>query len=357
MKQNHKFSKENQEFINELKSRINEFFKKNQVSKYGGWRIWAKVVVMAALYFLPYTLMVSGVVSHPGLVILMWSIMGFGMAGLGLNVMHDANHGALSKNKSVNHIMSYTMNIIGGSSFMWKLQHNVLHHSFTNIEGSDSDMDHVPILRFSPHKKWLPIHRFQFVYAWFLYSLLTLSKLVMSDFTQLFKYRRWGLVKDVQKNFLHILAWKLFYVSYALVIPLVFINASVGVIILGFVVMHLIAGFILSAIFQTAHIMPTSEFPLPDANGYIDNDWAIHQLSTTCNYSPKDPIFSWFVGGLNFQVEHHLFQSISHVHYRKLSKIVKQTAEEFKVPYYSSKSFLHAIYEHTMMLKKLGATA
>ena len=102
--------------------------------------------------------------------------MGFGMAGLGLNVMHDANHGALSKNKSVNHIMSYTMNIIGGSSFMWKLQHNVLHHSFTNIEGSDSDMDHVPILRFSPHKKWLPIHRFQFVYAWFLYKKMGLDK-------------------------------------------------------------------------------------------------------------------------------------------------------------------------------------
>lgn len=357
MKQNHKFSKENQEFINTLKSRINDFFKQNKVSKYGGWRIWVKVFVMASLYFLPYIFMLTGVIYHEGLVIAMWAIMGFGMAGLGLNVMHDANHGSLSKNKKVNHIMSYTMNIIGGSSFMWKLQHNVLHHSFTNIEGSDSDMDHVPILRFSPHKKLLGVHRFQYIYAWFLYSMLTLSKLVVSDFTQLFKYERWGLIKNTNKIFYSILAWKVFYVLYALVLPLIFINAPALIIIAGFVLMHLIAGLTLSAIFQTAHIMPTSEFPLPDTNGHINNDWALHQMSTTCNYALKDPIFSWFVGGLNFQVEHHLFQSISHVHYRKLSKIVQQTASEFKIPYYHSKNFLEAVYQHTLMLKQLGRVA
>lgn len=355
MKHNHKhkFSKENADFSNALKTRINEFFEKQNKSKYGGLNIWAKVFVMASLYFIPYILMIAGIVTNPTLIVLMWVIMGFGMAGLGLNVMHDANHGALSKNKRINHIMGYTMNIIGGNKLMWKLQHNVLHHSFTNIEGADSDMDHVPILRFSPHKKLLPIHKFQFLYAWPMYGMLTLSKLLVSDITQLYKYNRWGLVKDVNKELRQVVAWKIIYVIYALVLPLIFIQSTAAVII-GFIAMHMIAGFILSAIFQTAHIMPTSEFPLPDDSGTINNNWAIHQLTTTANYAPKSRIFSWFVGGLNFQVEHHLFQSISHVHYRRLSKIVAETSKEFKVPYYSNKSFFGAMLEHTRMLKSLG---
>jgi len=355
MKHNHKhkFSPDNADFSNALKLRINDFFEKHNKSRYGGLSIWTKVLVMASLYFIPYILMVTGIVSSPTLVVSMWVIMGFGMAGLGLNVMHDANHGALSKNKKINDIMSYTMNIIGGNKLMWKLQHNVLHHSFTNIEGADSDMDHVPILRFSPHKKLMPIHKFQFIYAWPMYGMLTLSKLFVSDFTQLFKYNRWGLVKDVNKELKQVIMWKAIYLSYALILPLIFIEATSAVVI-GFLFMNMIAGIILSAIFQTAHIMPTSDFPMPDDDGNIKTNWAIHQLTTTANYAPKNKIFSWFVGGLNFQVEHHLFQSISHVHYRKLSKIVSETAKEFKLPYHSNKTFLGAILEHTRMLKSLG---
>lgn len=354
MSAKHKFSKDNQEFIKALRLKINNFFEENNLSKHGGWRIWLKVVFQFAIYFVPYILMFTGVITNPWLVFASWALMGFGMAGIGLNIMHDANHGAFSDNKKVNKIMGYTMNILGANKEIWKIQHNVLHHSYTNIDGADDDIDIAPILRFSPHRKLMKLHRFQFIYAWFLYGLLTLLRLFKSDFTQSVKFNKLGLVKDYKKLMIQIVSWKIIYLVYALVLPLIFIQASPWLIIAGFLTMHFIASFILSAIFQTAHIMPTSEFPLPDEAGKIHNDWALHQMSTTCNYSPRDPIFSWFVGGLNFQVEHHLFQSISHVHYRKLSKIVKETAEEFKVPYYNSSTFVKAMWEHTKMLKQLG---
>ncbi len=348
------------DFNSTLKKRVRAYFKDNNISKYANTNMKIKTVFMVALYFTPYLFMVTGVVTNIWLIALCWVIMGFGIAGIGLSVMHDANHGAYSKSDKVNYVVGRVVNLVGGYAPTWKIQHNILHHSYTNVHGYDEDVSPaLAILRFSPKDKYIPIHRFQFIYAWFFYSLMTVMWITTKDFQQLFRYKKMGLTKTENLKFGRLLSelilTKVIYYVYVVAIPILFMDISWWSIILFVITMHLIAGFTLAAIFQPAHVVPETEFPVPTRDLTIENNWAIHQLETTSNFAPKSRILYWLVGGLNYQVEHHLFPNICHVHYKKLSKIVKATAEEFGVPYYSEPTFFSALRSHGKMLKKLGA--
>ncbi|MDA7804162.1 acyl-CoA desaturase [Crocinitomix sp.] len=355
-----KFSQKiGRDFNSTLKKRVRAYFKDNNISKYANANMKIKTVFMTLLYFTPYILMLTGVITNIWLIALSWAIMGFGVAGIGLSVMHDANHGAYSKSKRVNYVVGRIVNLVGGYAPTWKIQHNILHHSYTNVHGYDEDVSPaLAILRFSPKDKHIPIHRFQFIYAWFFYSLMTVMWITTKDFQQLFRYKKMGLTKTENlkfgKLFLELLFTKLLYYAYLVVLPLIFMDIAWYQLLLFVLMMHLIAGFTLAAVFQPAHVVPDTEFPEPTKDLTIENNWAIHQLETTANFAPKSRILYWLVGGLNYQVEHHLFPSICHVHYKKLSKIVKATAEEFGLPYYSEPTFFSALRSHTRMLKQLG---
>ena len=86
----------------------------------------------------------------------------------------------------------------------------------------------------------------------------------------------------------------------------------------------------------------------------MKNTWAIHQLKTTVNFGAKSKIINWYTGGLNHQVEHHIFPHISHIHYGKISKIVRDTAKEFNLPYKEYKTTRKAIAAHFKFLKEMG---
>ena len=262
-----------------------------------------------------------------------------------------------SKSKRVNTILGYVIHLIGGSATNWKLQHNVLHHTYTNISGMDEDLDSDPLMRFSPNQKRKKFHRFQHIYAWFLYGLMTISWILDKDFLQLFRYKRKGLLSLQKINFGKALTFlifsKLFYYGYVLVLPLIFAS-SWWTALVGFFIMHFIAGFVLAIVFQCAHVVEHADYPKPMDSGNMEHNWFAHQLHTTANFGSRSRFFSWFVGGLNFQVEHHLFPNICHVHYRKLSPIVKKTAEEYGLPYHSFATFFEALSCHTRQLKKLG---
>lgn len=345
------------EFVKTLRARVNDYFKENNISRYANGTMVFKTIFMLALYFVPYFLLVFGAADVFWEEMILWAFMGTGMAGIGLAVMHDANHGAYSRIPWVNTILGYTVNVLGGNAKNWKLQHNVLHHSYTNVHGMDEDIETIPVMRFTPHSKRYWFHRFQFIYAWFFYSLMTLFWMTAKEFIQLARYKkkniadvreRWGVLLS------ELISWKVIYYVYIMAIPMYFTSGPWWYTLIGFVIMHLISGLILSAIFQPAHVMPDTDFPLPDDKGGMENNWAIHQLLTTTNFAPKSRIFSWYVGGLNFQIEHHLFPNICHVHYKKISKIVKETAQEYNLPYYSQPNFVMALAEHTRFLKKLG---
>jgi len=296
-------------------------------------------------------------VYSPWLLFTLFIISGFGSAGIGMGVMHDANHGSYSKNKQVNKYMGFTMNLLGASATVWKVQHNVLHHTYTNIKGADDDINPPFFLRFSPHTKRYWLHRFQHLYVWIFYGLSTLSWVISNDYIRINRYHKMGFFNkknEFKIEILKIIGWKIVYFSFSLVIPLIMIPLAPWIIILGFVSMHFVTGFFLTIVFQAAHVMPDNEFPLPDENGLILNDWAIHQLATTSNFSPRSRFFSWLIGGLNYQIEHHLLPNICHVHYKKLSRIVANTAREYDIPYHTKKTFISALWDHYLLLRQLG---
>lgn len=348
------------DFVTTLNERVSNYFKENKISKYGNYRMYLKALFMFALYLTPYFFLVLGGFTNIWLIAGLYALMGVGMAGIGLSVMHDACHGTFSKNPVVNTIMSYSMNLLGGNKDNWVLQHNVMHHTFTNVDGMDDDINAPEfLLRFSPHKKKYKAHRFQHIYAWFFYGFMTLVWcLPHRDIMQLWHYKKSGVISTQNKKYgqmlTELIIGKIVFFTYMVAVPMMVVNVSWWATLLLFVMMQYISGFILSIIFQPAHVMEDAMYPLPEEDGKIESSMLEHQLRTTCNFAPKSRLFYWFVGGLNYQIEHHLFPHICHIHYKKLSKIVKETAQEYNLPYHSQPTFVKAVVEHGKMLKKLG---
>ncbi|MCX6256968.1 MAG: acyl-CoA desaturase [Bacteroidia bacterium] len=346
------------DFINELRKRVELYFETNNISKYGNAGMAVKSVIMVSVYLTPYILMMSGVIESLTWIFLNWILMGIGMAGVGMVLMHDANHGTYSKSRKINKLLAYSLYFLGGFPPTWQYQHNTLHHGFTNIDGQDEDIDPIGFLRFSPHKPLHKIHKYQYLYAWFFYGLLTLSWITIKDFRKLYLYQRKGANLDRHQSFrrlkFNLILSKILYYMIFLVIPMILLPVSWSWILLSFLAMHFTSSLILSVIFQSAHVMPGSEYPLPDEQGNMENNWAIHQLLTTTDYSPKSRVFFWWVGGLNYQVEHHLFPNICHIHYRNISNIVKSTALKYDLPYHVETNFFRAIRKHASMLRILG---
>ncbi|MGM0944597.1 MAG: fatty acid desaturase family protein [Bacteroidota bacterium] len=316
-----------------------------------------KTVVLLSLYLLPIAAVIFGLATETWQLFACFVLAGFGMAGVGMGVMHDANHGSYSQNPTVNKWVGYTLNFVGASSTVWKIQHNVLHHSYTNIDEHDDDINAPFFLRFSPSAEKNGLHKYQHLYAWFFYSLSTIGWVTAKDFVRLTRYHRKGLVKGknaYRNNLLKIIAWKLGYFAVILGLPMIFSPFSAGMIFLAFIAMHAVTGFVITMVFQTAHIVPEVEFPIANEDGIVEGERMLHQMATTCNFAPNSRVLEWFIGGLNYQVEHHLFPDICHVHYREISKIVKATAEEFNVPYYSKPNFVGAVLDHFKMLYLLG---
>ena len=247
------------------------------------------------------------------------AIMGLGMAGVGMCVMHDALHGSYSHNEWVNKILGWTMYILGSNVFNWKIQHNVLHHAYTNIEGYDHDIDSRGPLRLSENAPLHKIHKYQYIHAFFLYGFITISKLI-KDFSQLIEFTKLGLTKQHAHN------------------P----------------TMEYVKMVIFKTIFQMAHVVEGAEQLNPNIDGNIENDWVVHELRTTSNFARNNLFLNWYIGGLNFQIEHHLFPNICHIHYRKISPIVEETAKEFGFDYNLKPSFMNALVSHVKRLKQLG---
>lgn len=359
MKKSIKFTAQNKaEFIKELREKVNNYFESNKISKYGNFNLAIKTIFMLVLYLTPYFLMLFGIIESLGVALLLWVVIGLGQAGVGMGIMHDSIHRSFSKNQTINKIFGATMYLVGGFPSNWEYQHNTLHHGFTNIDGYDEDIDPGKIIRLSPHKPLLKAHKYQHIYAWFLYTLMTFSWVTTKDFKQLLRYKNMGVPLSGKRTYSQQMAIliisKVIYYGIFMFIPMFLFPFAWYWAFVFFMLMHLTSGFILTVVFQTAHVVPTSEYPMPDENDTIENNWAVHQLLTTSDFAPKNPILSWFIGGLNYQVEHHLFPNISHVHYPRISKFVKEVTQKYNLPYHVQPGFIRAVYEHGKMLKRLG---
>ena len=348
-----------EEFNRILNKRVNDYIKSSKVGRYANTEMIIKSLFMFILYLTPYFMFLFGVVQSVWGLYVMYTIMGFGTAGIGLSVMHDANHGAYSKKPWINQAFGYSLNLIGANATNWKIQHNVKHHTYTNVAGIDEDISPKGnILRFNPYSEIKKHHKWQYIYAWLLYGLMTMSWIIAKDIIQLLEYTKGGLLKKhsngVVRSWIWLVITKIFYYSYILVLPVLVTGFAWYHIVLSFVLMHYIAGFILALIFQPAHVMEENTFEDSSNTDIVEENWVVHQLKTTCNFAQKNKLLSWFVGGLNYQIEHHLFPNVCHVHYRKISKIVKATAEEYNIPYKAYPTFISALISHGRTLYSLG---
>jgi linoleoyl-CoA desaturase len=341
-------------FYKTLKERVEQYFIRNNLPRTGNWRMFIKTGIILVWFVVSYILLLF-FSSSLILAVISAFALAQGFVLVGFNIMHDSNHGSYSKSKKLNSLMGLTLDLIGGSRMLWRQKHNILHHTYTNIEELDDDIHSNGLLRLSPVQKWHFWHRLQHIYALPVYSLLSLSWMTFSDFNKFFTGRigEYKLRKPSASEATLFFLTKLFYFGYMLVLPL-FFHPFLYVII-TFICIHLILGFTLSIVFQLAHTVEGNTFPRPDERtGNIENEWAIHQIETTANFAPKNKLATWYQGGLNFQIEHHLFSNICHIHYPAISKIVRNTCREFGISYVSYPTVWSAVVGHYRFLKDMG---
>lgn len=343
-------------FFPTLRKRVDAYFTDHQLSKNANGLMWFKIAFFLGGMMLFYGLLMSNLFTP-------WQMLGLAiglgmfLAFIGFNVTHDAIHGSLSDNPVVNQTFSLVFNVIGANAYVWSITHNVVHHTYTNIPGHDEDIEVAPgLVRLSPTEELKPIHRFQHFYAFALYGLASLSWVFRKDYVKFFKDKigHYDNSNRPAKEVFNLFFFKAVYYTVFIVLPLVFLNIAWWQFIIGFVAMHMAEGIVLGLVFQLAHVVEGTAFPLPNDEGNIEDAWAAHQLRTTANFARKNPIVNFLCGGLNLQVEHHLFPKICHIHYVALSEIVKQTAEEFDLPYIENETFGSALVSHYNMLKKFG---
>jgi linoleoyl-CoA desaturase len=342
-------------FFATVKKRIEDYFVKNNISRHANAEMIFKTVLFLGGFIASYLLLLLGNFSTPVLLLLAVFIGVLG-ALIGFNICHDAIHGSYSSNLYVNKTLSMVFNIIGANPYVWSISHNIVHHTYTNIAGHDEDIEVAPgLIRLSTEDKLTPIQRYQHLYAFLLYGLASVSWVFRKDFKKFFQ-EKIGNHKNrhPKMEYFNLFFYKAIYYFLFIGLPLWLMPISFGGWLVGFMLMHLAQGLVLGLVFQLAHVVEGTAFPLPDEEGNIEEAWAVHQLRTTANFARNSRIANFLCGGLNMQIEHHLFPKICHVHYRAISDIVQQTAQEFNLPYIENKTFLSALQSHYRMLRKLG---
>ena len=348
------FNNKNASYYPSLKTSVDLYFQENQIKKTGDYRLYLKALVLMSVAIFLYTALL--VYTLPAVLILaMGGLLGFVLASIGFNVMHDACHGSYSSKKWVNETLGLTLNALGGNAYIWKQKHNVIHHTYTNIDGVDDDIAKSPIMRQCHTQVWKPFHRFQHLYVILVYAISSFAWVFIMDFTKYGQKKIYKTTLQPMKPKNHIIFWmsKVLYLLFYIAIPIYFMGVASWA--LFFASMHITMGLTLAIVFQLAHVIEDTEFDEVGVHDkLIEDEWAIHQMKTTANFARNNKIISWFVGGLNYQVEHHLFPRVSHIHYPAISKIVEAKCKEFNVPYLNMPTMTAAVISHFRFMKALG---
>ncbi len=349
------FNNKKSPFYRSLKEKVDGYFSEHKIDPAGNTRLLLKSLFQVTTAILLYVVLVF---FTPGLFvsILLCALLGLNLAAIGFNVMHEGGHQSFSRHNWLNQVSAYSLNGLGAISYFWKMKHNINHHTYTNIEGLDSDIDVGTLMRLHENQPRRRFHQFQHLYWVFLYSLSYLAWVFYHDFEKYFsgQITMGGEAKKLPLRE-HVIFWltKAGFLGIYLVLPVVMVGLVPALV--GFVIVTSLCGLFISVVFQLAHVVESTHFPRPDAQtNRIEQEWALHQVSTTSNFATRNKFISWLLGGLNFQVEHHLFPRVSHVHYPAISRLVRETCREFNVAYLEYPSMRQAVYSHLLHLKSMG---
>lgn len=348
------FNNKQNPFQERLRDLTNTYFQTHDINPTGDFRLYLKTFILVPAFFGLYTWIVFFTpvwwVALLGL-----ALFGIVKALIGFNVMHDACHGSYSTNKNINNFVSYSMNMLGSNAFFWRIKHNIVHHTYTNVDGIDDDIMKSPIMRFCESQPRKAHHKYQHIFAPMLYCLATVFWVFFADFEKYFGKRisTTPINKIPLKE--HIVFWltKLYYGVFFIAIPCYVVG--VGNWAIGYFFYNAVFGFVMSLVFQLAHVVEKTHFV--DANNrkvQINSEWAVHQVDTTADFAPNSKVVSWLMGGLNFQTIHHLFPRVSHVHYPALQPLVIQACQEFNIEYNVYPTMGEAVKSHLRFLKYLG---
>lgn len=349
------FNKSEKGFSFQLNQEVSKYFASKKTKMTGDSRLYLKSVLLLSTFLIIYFSIITA--SLPGwATLLLCVLLGINAGCIGFNIMHDAGHGSYSQKRWVNELMSHSLNMLGGDISIWKEKHNVNHHSYTNIEGLDEDIDIQPFIRTNQSQPWKWYHRYQHIYSFFLYSLGYLAWVFKLDLQKYFSGKIGGRRMKKMNSKQHVIFWasKTLFVINFILIPIFIFGPKA---LIGFLIFTMTCGLFISIVFQMAHVVEETDFlaVAAVASSHVDNEWAVHQVLTTANFSTKNKLYTFLFGGLNYQVEHHLFPRISHVHYPELNKCIKKVCSENNLPYNEFPTFLDAIKSHIRHLKKVGA--
>ncbi len=350
-------------FHAELRSSVSAYFEKAKKNQTGNYKLYFKAVIIMSSFLLLYTHLVffskplldNGSFWAITLLVVECLILAMLTSAIGFNIMHDGAHGSFSSKKWVNDMAGLSLNMLGANVFMWKTKHNIVHHTFTNIDEVDDDINARPFLRLCENQKKFKIHNYQHIYFLGAYSLLYIYWIFFTDYKKYFSKKVGQIqIKKMSMNE-HFSFWgfKVVHILLFVVTPII----TVGFLpwLIGFLIYGCFAGIVLSVVFQLAHTVQETQFPIADiVTGKVEDEWAVHQLKTTANFATKSKFWNWFTGGLNFQVEHHLFPNISHVHYPEISNIVKAVCQKYNMPYLEHRKTRYAFASHVAHLKAIG---
>lgn len=342
-------------FFLPLKKKVDNYFADNRLHHTGNKKLYFKGLLQVLSAISLYTVLVF-FTPIPTVGVVLCMLLGLNLAIIGFNIMHEGGHNSFSRHSWINTASAYFLNILGGNTYYWKIKHNINHHTYTNIEGMDTDIDVKPFMRLHEGQPWHAYHRFQHIYWVVLYGLSYLAWVFYEDFEKYFS----GKVspnnepkKLAAKE--HFIFWftKIMFVTVYMIVPILLVGWQSWLI--GFFIITFICGLVISIVFQLAHVVEGTQFHSPEPqNVKKEQEWAIHQITSTTNFATSSRSLHWLLGGLNFQIEHHLFPRISHIHYPKISAIVKEACKENNIMYHEYTSLYKAIVSHLSHLRRLG---
>lgn len=342
-------------FFKNLKAKVDAYFSEKKLDPAGNGRLYVKGAIQIFSAAVLYTVLVF--FTPPTVVsILLCFLLGLNLGVIGFNVMHEGGHQSFSRYQWINKASAYSLNMLGGISYFWKIKHNVNHHTFTNIDGMDSDIDAKPFMRMHEDQPRYWFHRFQHIYWVVLYGISYVAWVFYEDFEKYLSGRHSANSTPKKLHWKeHFIFWftKITYVVVYIGIPVIMVGWLPTLI--GFFIITFVTGLSISIVFQLAHVVEDTQFHSAHHRSEADKqEWAIHQLNSTANFATGSRSLHWLLGGLNFQIEHHLFPRISHVHYPQVSRLVKEACRESNVAYIEYTTMFQAISSHLMHLKRLG---